>query len=88
VNRERLLVFDTFGETVKLGSKGRVKSNHHLTELVKLTFPRARERDVVALHIRAGMAGADDLALKANVYKVPRAESMIAKLQERLAKFR
>jgi hypothetical protein len=34
------------------------------------------------------MAGADDLALKANVYKVPRAESMIAKLQERLAKFR
>jgi len=90
VNRKRLLVFDTYGETVKLGSKGRVKSNHHLTELVKLTFPRARERDVVALHIRAGMsgAGADELALKTNTYKVPRAESMIAKLQERLAKFR
>ena len=87
VNRERLLVFDTRGRRIELGGKGVVKSNHHLTELVKLTFPRAREQDVVALHIRAGQAG-DDLALKANVYKVPRAQSLITRLQERLERFR
>ena len=94
VNRERLLVFDTLNRRIELGGKGIVKSNHHLTELVKLTFPRAREQDVVALHIRAGLGagdganGAGDLALKANVYKVPRAQSLITRLQERLQKFR
>ena len=50
VNRERLLVFDTADRPVQLGSVGTVKSNHHLTELVKLTFPRvgSRTRQVVS----------------------------------------
>lgn len=90
VNRERFLVFDTFDQPVKFGAKAIVKSNHHLTELVKLTFPRARETDVIAVHLRAGAATTPDgkLSLKANTYKVPRADSLIKQLQDRLARFR
>lgn len=89
VNRERILVFDTFDQPVKMGGAALVKSNHHLTELVKLTFPRSREKDVVAMHIRAGLPRDDgSVATKANTYKVPRAQSFIKQLQDRLARFR
>lgn len=89
VNRERILVFDTLDQPVKFGGSALVKSNHHLTELVKLTFPRSREKDVVAMHIRAGLPREDgSVATKANTYKVPRAQSFIKALQDRLARFR
>ncbi|KAJ1452681.1 hypothetical protein M885DRAFT_526006 [Pelagophyceae sp. CCMP2097] len=89
VNRERLIVFDTEGRTVATGAVGVVKSNHHLTELVKLTFPRASDREVVAMHLRAGFSANDaDVALKANIYKIARHETFIKRLQERLARFR
>jgi len=91
VNRERVLVFDTRGQATKFGVKAIVKSNHHLTELVKLTFPRAREPDVIAMHIRAGIspdAPIDQVALKSKIYKVPRAQQLIKALQDKLARFR
>jgi hypothetical protein len=48
VTRERFIVLDSGGKGV--GSEGVVKSNHHLTELLKITFKK-KSPDVVNLFI-------------------------------------
>jgi len=47
VTRERFIVLDSGGGGV--GSRGRVLSNHHLTELMKMTF-RKQDPDTVTLY--------------------------------------
>ena len=52
VSRERLIVLDSHGKGV--GAIATVKSNHHLTQLVKITF-RRRDPNLVHLFFSTGL---------------------------------
>ena len=54
VSRERLIVLDSHGKGV--GAIATVKSNHHLTQLVKITF-RRRDPNLVHLFFSTGLPG-------------------------------
>ena len=53
VVRDRILVVDTRGRTVfDYGGTGVVKSNRHIASYSHTSYPRTRDRDVLALHFR------------------------------------
>jgi len=58
VVRDRVVVVDTRGRTasVHYGGGGVVKSNHHVVAFSHLSFPKRRDRGVIALHFRKGSA--------------------------------
>ena len=59
VSRERLIVLDSHGKGV--GSIATVKSNHHLTQLVKITFKK-RDPNLVHLFFSTGLAAGPAVA--------------------------
>jgi hypothetical protein len=73
VTKERFIVLDSKGQGV--GSIGHVKSNHHLTELVKITFKK-KDPDSVILFISS--AGKEP---KPHSYKVAKRNDFITTLQ-------
>ena len=54
VTKERIIVLDSGGGGV--GSVSHVKSNHHLTELVKLTFKK-RDPELLTLFVAQSLPG-------------------------------
>jgi hypothetical protein len=73
VTKERFIVLDSKGQGV--GSVGHVKSNHHLTELIKITFKK-KDPDGVVLFTSA--PGRDP---KPHSYKVAKRNDFIKTLQ-------
>ena len=73
VTKERFIVLDSKGQGV--GSVGHVKSNHHLTELIKITFKK-KDPDSVILYISA--PGKEP---KPHSYKVAKRNDFIKTLQ-------
>lgn len=73
VTKERFIVLDSKGQGV--GSVGLVKSNHHLTELIKITFKK-KDPDSVILFISA--PGKEP---KPHSYKVAKRNDFIKTLQ-------
>eukprot|EP01035_Chromulina_nebulosa_P019573 gene19573-25474_t len=79
VTKERFMVIDSNGKGV--GSEANVKSNHHLTELVKMTF-RKKDPELVSLFLQNG----DEL--KSHQYRVPKKQDFLNILQKNMQKFK
>jgi len=79
VTKERFMVIDSNGKGV--GSEAIVKSNHHLTELVKMTF-RKKDPELVSLFLQNGEE------LKSHQYRVPKKQDFLNILQKNLQKFK
>ena len=94
---ERIIVLEEEGGRAGgRAGQGRVKSNHHLTELARMTFLK-KTPDVVTLYFRKG--GMEDEGgreegspkkedLKGRAYRVARKEEFIGALQGRLQRFK
>eukprot|EP00603_Paraphysomonas_imperforata_P008007 CAMPEP_0114431854 /NCGR_PEP_ID=MMETSP0103-20121206/10834_1 /TAXON_ID=37642 ORGANISM="Paraphysomonas imperforata, Strain PA2" /NCGR_SAMPLE_ID=MMETSP0103 /ASSEMBLY_ACC=CAM_ASM_000201 /LENGTH=1306 /DNA_ID=CAMNT_0001601471 /DNA_START=25 /DNA_END=3945 /DNA_ORIENTATION=- len=80
VTKERFIVLDSGGKGV--GSVGLVKSNHHLTELIKITFKK-KDPDGVILFISS--PGKEP---KPHSYKVAKRNDFIKTLQEKMKRFK
>lgn len=80
VTKERFIVLDSKG--LGVGAVGMVKSNHHLTELIKITFKK-KDPDGVVLFISA--PGRDP---KPHSYKVAKRNDFIRTLQEKMKRFK
>jgi hypothetical protein len=92
VTKERLIVLDSGGGGI--GTEATVKSNHHLTELVKLTF-RKRDPESLTLHVTncSGVASEDvrsldeksrgtvPIATKSKNYRVTKRDEIVDVLQ-------
>eukprot|EP01038_Epipyxis_sp_PR26KG_P007641 gene7641-10401_t len=81
VSKERFLVLDSNGEGV--GSSAVVKSNHHLTELVKMTF-RKKDPELVTLFFLGSASKAD----KTKLYRVSKRKEFVEALQKNMQRFR
>lgn len=94
---ERIIVLEEAGRKARKAGQGRVKSNHHLTELARMTFMK-REPDIVTLYFRNPecQAGTEDTEagpqkkenLKGRAYRIGQKEEFIAALQLRLQRFK
>lgn len=80
VTKERFIVLDSGGQGV--GSVGLVKSNHHLTELIKITF---KKKDPDGVILFTSVPGKD---LKPHSYKVAKRGDFIKTLQEKMKRFK
>lgn len=80
VTKERFIVLDSKGQGV--GSVGLVKSNHHLTELIKITFKK-KDPDGVILFISS-----PGVEPKPHSYKVAKRNDFIKTLQEKMKRFK
>lgn len=77
VTRERFIVLDSGGKGV--GSEAVVKSNHHLTELLKITFKK-KSPDVVTLFLSSpGSTGSE--GEKTRQYRVTKRKEFVEVLQ-------
>ena len=76
ITKERFIVLDSGGEGI--GSTAEVKSNHHLTELVKITFKK-RNPELVTLFISNPGGKYGDM--KKHVYRVVKRKEFVATLQ-------
>jgi hypothetical protein len=98
LTKERIIVLDSGGGGV--GSEALVKSNHHLTELVKLTF-RKRDPELITLfvtHDIAGAEAAEDLdahsrgavpaAMKTKQYRLAKRDELVEMLQNYMKRFK
>lgn len=81
VTKERFIVLDSGGQGV--GSVGVVKSNHHLTELIKITFKK-KDPDSVILFTSSPGRGEH----KPHSYKVAKRDDFIKTLQEKMKRFK
>ncbi len=98
---ERIIVLEEEGGRAGgRAGQGRVKSNHHLTELARMTFLK-KTPDVITLYFRRGgveaeggrEGGVEDGSpkkedLKGRAYRVARKEEFIGALQGRLQRFK
>lgn len=73
VSRERFIVLDAGGGGV--GAAATVKSNHHLTELIKMTFKK-KDPELVTLHLVSASGEA-----KPRQYRVAKYQEFVATLQ-------
>ena len=76
ITKERFIVLDSGGQGV--GSTAEVKSNHHLTELVKITFKK-RNPELVTLFISDPGGRYGDM--KKHMYRVAKRQEFVATLQ-------
>lgn len=77
VSRERFIVLDSGGSGI--GSKATVKSNHHLTELLKMTF-RKSDPELICLYL--GPEG------KIRQYRVSMRKEFVESLQKNMQRFK
>ena len=77
ITKERFIVLDSQGKGV--GSVATVKSNHHLTELIKITFKK-RDPELVTLFV-ANPNGGDSDGLKKHQYRVVKRKEFVETLQ-------
>lgn len=77
VTRERFIVLDSGGSGI--GSKATVKSNHHLTELLKMTF-RKSDPELICLFL-----GAEG---KIRQYRVSKRKEFVESLQKNMQRFK
>lgn len=80
VTRERFIVIDSSGGGV--GSLGRVVSNHHLTELLKMTF-RKRDPDMVTIFFVSS-----NPEPKTKQFRVSKREEFVQCLQKHMQRFK
>ena len=80
VVQDRILVVDTRGRTaLNYGGTGTVKSNRHVSTFSHASYPRTKDRDVLALHFRNPP--------KANWYQVAQSTGLLQAIQRRRASF-
>ena len=77
ITKERFIVLDSQGKGV--GSMATVKSNHHLTELIKITFKK-RDPELVTLFYASPQSGNSD-GLKSHQYRVIKRKEFVDTLQ-------
>lgn len=80
VTRERFIIIDTSGGGV--GSVGRVVANHHLTELLKMTF-RKRDPDMVTIYFVSPHPEP-----KTKQFRVSKREEFVQCLQKHMQRFK
>lgn len=83
VTRERFIVLDSGGKGV--GATARVKSNHHLTELLKITYKK-KHADWVTLYLAS--PGCVEGEEKFREYRVPKRKEFIEALQKNMQRFK
>lgn len=88
VTSHRLLTLDLGVNAVLASGTGDaiVKSNHHLTELKKLSFSK-KDPTLVTLYYKKRLNG-EDIELKTNAYRIDEAEAFIHSLTTRLRALR
>lgn len=79
ISRERFMVLDANGGGI--GSMATVKSNHHLTELTKMTF-RKKDPESVTIHLLSA-----DGKVKPRNYRVQKYKDFIEALQRHMERF-
>ncbi len=77
ITKERFIVLDSQGKGV--GAEAVVKSNHHLTELIKITFKK-RDPELVTLFI-ANPGESEGDGLKKHQYRLNKREDFVSTLQ-------
>jgi hypothetical protein len=77
ITKERFIVLDSQGKGV--GSTATVKSNHHLTELIKITFKK-RDPELVTLFYASPRSGNSE-GLKSHQYRVIKRKEFVDTLQ-------
>jgi len=80
ISRERFIVLDSGGEGV--GSKAVVKSNHHLTELIRMTF-RKKDPELVTLHFVSQQQHNNS-----RQYRVSKRREFVDALQKNMQRFK
>jgi hypothetical protein len=98
LTKERIIVLDSNGGGV--GTEALVKSNHHLTELVKLTF-RKRDPELLTLFVTHDVIGAEDAedldvksrgtaptAMKVKQYRLVKRNELVEMLQTYMKRFK
>jgi hypothetical protein len=81
ITKERFIVLDSGGKGI--GSTADVKSNHHLTSLIKITFKK-RDPELVTLFISDP---SKEGGMKKHAYRVVKRKEFVATLQVRLFRY-
>jgi hypothetical protein len=95
ISRERFIVLDSKGEGV--GSAATVKSNHHLTELIKMTFKK-KDPELVTLFFASNPGAVLTVVqsptsppnpnMKARRYRVSKRTEFVEALQKNMQRFK
>ena len=95
VSRERFIVLDSAGNGV--GSEATVKSNHHLTQLIKMTYKK-KNPNMVSLFVSKGSTNlgesatdgktGGDVEMKEKKYKLSKPREFIEALQTNMQRFK
>ena len=85
--RERFLVMDSGGGGA--GSQATVESNHHLTELLKMTF-RKRDPELITLFFVGAVAQGEEETVGATTLlcRVTESRAFVSALQRRMERFK
>lgn len=85
VTKERFLVLDSDGNGV--GSEATVKSNHHLTELLKMTF-RKKDPELITIWLLNNNADGSAAEPKTRQYRVSKRQLFVETLQKNMQRFK